>query len=137
MSRNSLRKNKQQQQQQVSLPLFSSCTTQITLITFSTFPYDRVVYLYTRVTHCVKCVCLFVYLFVCLFCALRWTGGLSRVSPAFALSQLGLAPVPRDPNEDEAVLMMDVCLFVCVTGIQRREDQQRDPLQTTAPLQQR
>jgi len=40
-------------------------------------------------------------------CALRWTGGLSRVSPAFALCQLGSAPAPHDPNEDEAVLIMD------------------------------
>jgi len=30
-----------------------------------------------------------------------WTGGLSRVSPAFALCQLGSAPAPRGPNEDK------------------------------------
>lgn len=34
-----------------------------------------------------------------------------------------------------AVTRCDLC--VCVTGVQRREDQQRDPLQATAPLQQR
>jgi len=34
-----------------------------------------------------------------------------QVSPAFALCQLGSAPAPRDPNEDEAVLMMDGWMF--------------------------
>lgn len=32
---------------------------------------------------------------------------------------------------------INVSLCVCVTGVQRWEDQQRDPLQATAPLQQR
>jgi len=36
-----------------------------------------------------------------------WTGGLSRVSPAFALCQLGSATATRDPNEDEVVWIME------------------------------
>jgi len=44
---------------------------------------------------------------VCLYVCPGWTGGLSRVSPAFALCQLGSAPASRDPNEDEAILIMD------------------------------
>jgi len=38
---------------------------------------------------------------VSLYMCPGWTGGLSRVSPAFALCQMGLAPAPRDPNEDK------------------------------------
>jgi len=45
---------------------------------------------------------------------LRWTGGLSRVSPAFALCQLGSAPAPRDPNEDEAVLITDGWILILI-----------------------
>jgi len=42
---------------------------------------------------------------VCLYVSPGWTGGLSRVSPAYV--SWDRLQRPRDPNEDEAVLIMD------------------------------